>query len=181
MGGKRTFALSLSEAEILGYTPSMDHTEEGWAPARWRVLLAFALVPGLAAVGLAAAQPAYEGLDSFAERVWRTALIFSIFGYPLGWAVGIPTYVFLRHRVRPTWLNCSLASAFVAALPWAILVFLGPSADQASVGGTPTVVNGNRTLYGLLFDLQMIGIIALCGALAGLLFWAIAAARLDVR
>lgn len=159
----------------------MDRTDEIWAPQGWRLILAFAVVPGLAAIGLAAAQPFYDGLDSYLERVWRTAFIFAIFAYPLGFAIGLPTYAFLRHRVRPTWLNCSVAGAFVAAAPWTILImFLGSSADQASIGGRPTVVNGTRTFYGFLVDLQFVGIIALCGALSGLLFWIIAAARRNV-
>ena len=159
----------------------MGDEDETWTPPRWRVLLAFAMVPGLAAIALATVEPFYAGLDSYFERVWRTALIFAIFAYPLGLVFGLPTYVFLRDRVTPTWLNCSLAGAFVAAAPWTIIVFLSPSADQASIGGRATVVNGTTTAYGHLVALQFVGTIALCGALAGLLFWLIAAARRKVR
>ncbi|MDZ4308827.1 hypothetical protein [Allopontixanthobacter sp.] len=159
----------------------MEDEKEVWAPPRWRVQLAFATVPGIAAIALAAAQPLYSGLDDYFERVWRTALVLAIFAYPLGLIFGLPTYLVLRDKVKPTSLNCTLAGALVAAAPWMIFAFLPPSADQASIGGRATVVNGTTTAYGHLVALQFVGIIALCGAVAGFLFWLIAAARRKVR
>lgn len=159
----------------------MEEVDEAWSPSRFRVLLAFAIVPGFAAIALASIQPLYAGLDSYLERTWRTAIVFAIFAYPLGLVIGVPTYLWLRDRVKPTPLSCSLAGAFVAGLPWAILSLLPPSADQASIGGKPTVVNGATTAYGHLLALQFIGIIALCGAVAGFLFWLIAVGRKTVR
>lgn len=63
----------------------------------------------------------------------------------------------------------------MASAPWALITLLGPSADQASIGGKATVIDGTTTAYGWLVAAQFVGEIALFGAAAGLLFWAIAA------
>ncbi len=159
---------------------SMNQEEEAHKPLWWRVLLAFAIVPGIAAIALASAQPLYEGLDSYFERVWRTSLMFAIFAYPLGLVFGLPTYGILRDRLKPTWINCTLAGACVAAAPWLFFLLLPSSAEQASIGGRATVVNGTTTAYGYLVAMQFVGVIALSGAIAGFLFWLIAAARRNV-
>ncbi|WP_375290983.1 hypothetical protein [Qipengyuania sp.] len=137
-------------------------------------------MPGIAAFTLAMFQPLYAGLDSYLERVGRTGLVFTLFAYPFGLLLGVPSYVFLRDRVKPTWLNCTFVGALVAATPWLLFALLPPSADQASIGGRATVVNGATTAYGYLIALQFAGIIALSGALAGLLFWVIATPRRNV-
>lgn len=60
-------------------------------PPIWRALLAFAIVPGFAAFLMATVEPAYAGLDSPFERIWRTGVIFSLFGaYPLAVIFGLP-------------------------------------------------------------------------------------------
>jgi len=158
----------------------MNQEAEARKPPWWRVLLAFATVPGIAALALATASPAYDGLDRYFERVWRTWFMFAIFAYPLGLLFGLPAYGILRNILKPTWLNCTLAGACVAAAPWLIFALLPSSADQASIGGRATVVNGTTTAYGYLVAMQFVGIIALCGAIAGFLFWLIAAARRNV-
>lgn len=155
---------------------------QNWSPSRCRVILAFAIVPGAAAFAMAAIEPLYAGIDSHAERIWRTALTFALFGaYPSALIFGAPTYVFLRRRIAATWINFSLAGAFVAAIPWLLVVLLGPQADQASIGNKTTVIEGSRTFYGWMSDLQLVGQIAMFGALAGLLFWAIVAAGRKTR
>jgi hypothetical protein len=57
-----------------------------------------------------------------------------------------------------------------AALP-AVLVFSGPAADEASSGGTATVVNGAYTAAGWLRNLGLIGFFGLVGVGAALAFW----------
>ena len=137
------------------------------------MFLAFAVVPGIAALALAFVLSPFEGIDS----VWRMAVIFALFGaYPSAVVVGLPVYGFLSQRVSPTWLNCTLAGAFVAAIPLLLLFVLAPSADQASVGGKATIVDGTTTLYGWLLNFQFVGEIALLGAGAGWLFWQIISA-----
>lgn len=155
----------------------MTAADSANTPPVWRIALAFAVVPGFAALALASAIPLYVGLDSYLEQVGRTAILFAIVAYPIGIIIGFPTFLVLQRRVAATPLNCALAGAFVAALPWLVFVLLGPSADQASVGGRPTVSDGRYTLYGLLSGFQFVGLMALTGAIAGLTFWAVAAAK----
>lgn len=140
-----------------------------------RVLLAFLVVPGLAALLMATFQPAYDGLESYLERVWRTAVIYGLFGaYPTALIFGVPAFIILRDRIDGTWLNCALVGAGVAAAPWLAIILLAPNADQASIGGRATVVDGARTVFGWLNDLQSVGFIAIFGVFAGLFFWLIA-------
>jgi len=146
-------------------------------PPTWRALLAFAIVPGFAAFLMAAVEPAYAGLASPFERIWRTGVIFSLFGaYPLAVIFGLPVYFILRAKLAGTWLNCAVTGAAVAGLPWFLLTLFGSGADQASIGGRATVIDGARTAYGWMVQLQFVGLIALYGAAAGWLFWLIAAA-----
>lgn len=146
-------------------------------PPTWRALLALAIVPGFAAFLMATVEPSYAGLDSQYERIWRTGVIFSLFGaYPPAVVFGLPAYFILRSKVAGTWLNCAITGAAVAGLPWLLLTLFGPAADQASIGDRATVIDGTRTAYGWIVELQFIGLIAPYGAVAGLLFWVIAAA-----
>lgn len=145
-------------------------------PPRWRVALAFLLVPGFAALTFAIAMPLYAGLPTVSERIWRSALIYAVVGsYPPALVLGVPAYFVLRRRFEPRLINCASAGAAVAALPWLLLTLVSvPS--QSSDGGRDTVVDGYYTAYGWLLNAQFLGEIALFGALGGALFWAIAAA-----
>lgn len=145
-------------------------------PPTWRVIVAFVVVPGLTAFVVALWMPLYAGLPSFAERVWRSTIMYSLFGaYPATTVLGIPAYFMLRRHFAPKLANCSLVGAAIAALPWAFLS-VASAPDQASIDGRATVINGARTIYGWLTATQFIGQVALFGALGGALFWAIATA-----
>jgi hypothetical protein len=146
-------------------------------PPLWRVIAAFAGAPLAAAFLLACIQPAYDGLPSLADRVFRTFIIYLFIGAcPPTVLVGLPTYLILRKRLRPTPLNCALAGAGVASLPWLLLVVALPGADYAFDGGHITVEHGQKTLWGWLDLGTASGALALLGAFAGLVFWVIAAA-----
>ena len=154
----------------------MKQSFKNWSSSRLRLIVAFTIVPGAAALMMAAIEPAYAGIDSQFERVWRTTIVFALYGaYPSALIFGVPTYVFLRQKVAPSWFSSTLAGAFVAALPWLLIVLFAPEADQASIGGKATVIDGSRTFHGWVSDLQLVGQIGLFGAIAGLLFWAIVA------
>jgi len=145
-------------------------------PPIWRVAAAFILAPGLAALLVAFVMPLYDGLPKFAERIWRSALAYGLFGaYPAAVLFGLPAYFTLRRRFDPTLINCSFVGAVVSTLPWAFLS-LGNTLDQANIGGRATVINESKTAFGWLMDAQFLGQIALFGAFGGTLFWAIAAA-----
>ena len=140
-------------------------------PSRLRVALAFVTAPSMAALLMAIAMPAYDGMESNLERIWLTAKIYALVGaYPTALLLGIPAYFLLRKRLKPTWVNCALVGGAVAALPWLLLTAL-PTADHSSVGGRATIIDGHTTSYGWLVNLQSVGTIAVFGAIAGGVFW----------
>ncbi len=158
------------------FRPIADRT----LPPRWRVIAGFIVAPAAVAIVLAAVAPLYAGLDSYGERVWRTAPAYGLFGgYTPALVFGVPAYMLLAQRVTPTPLRCALVGAVVAALPWSFLS-IGSMPDQASIDDRATVVDGVQTIYGWLEAGKFVGGIALVGALTGLLFWLIAAAGTGV-
>jgi hypothetical protein len=149
---------------------------EAAQPPLWRVIAAFTGAPVAAALLLACAQPAFDGLPNIVDRIVRTFAMYLVFGAcPPTVLVGLPTYLTLRKRLRPTPLNCAFVGAAVASLPWLLLVVL-PGADYVFDGGHITVDHGQRTLWGWLDLGAAFGALALLGGFAGLVFWVIAAA-----
>ena len=154
------------------YSPWPDRTY----PPAWRVALAFALAPGAAALFMALLTPAYDGLPSWFERVWRTAQILSAIGaYPSALVFGLPAYLMLRRHFSANLLGCLIVGFVVAALPWALLL-IGSGASEASINGRATVINGQTTAYGWLKNAEFLLTIGLFGAFGGFVFWAVAAA-----
>lgn len=146
-------------------------------PPLWRVALAFLIVPGVAAVLMAMVFPLYAGLPNIFERIGRTAIAYAMFGaYPPALLFGIPVYFVLRKFVSFALINCSLTGGLIAILPWILLVIFAPEADQASVNGIPTVVDGRMTAYGWLMLAKDFATVFPFGLGAGVLFWAIVAA-----
>jgi hypothetical protein len=146
-------------------------------PPLWRVLAAFAGAPVAAALALACVLPAYDGLPNLLDRIFRTFLLYLIIGAcPPAVLVGLPTYLVLRRRLRPTPLNCAFAGAAEASLPWLLLAIILPGADYSFDGGHITVEHGQKTVWGWLGLGAASGWLALLGAFAGLVFWVIAAA-----
>ena len=146
-------------------------------PPAWRVALAFVLAPGAAALLMAIAMPAYDGLPDWSERVWRTAEIYGVLeAYPTAIVFGGPAYFMLRRHFAARPSVCALVGFVIAALPWALLVLGGSSASEASVNGRATVINGHTTAYGWLQNVEFVLTIGLFGAIGGLVFWAVAAA-----
>jgi hypothetical protein len=151
-------------------------TPERTDPPAWRIIAAFLIVPGAAALLLALVMPAYDGITDPLERVWRSALVFAVVGaYPPTIILGVPAFFMLRRHFQPKLVNCSLTGAAVAALPWLILSTLSQP-DSASIGGRSTVIDGSLTTYGWFTNLTAVGQIAAIGAVGGALFWLIAAA-----
>jgi hypothetical protein len=145
-------------------------------PPWWRVLLAFAVAPAVAALAFSCVSPAYEGLPNIFDRIWRTfPLAALVGGYLPAILIGLPAYAILRRRLRPTLLNCTGVAASVAGLPWILLSVL-PAADSASINGHATVVNHHVTWFGVWTGLEMAAMAGAFGATAGLVFWLIACA-----
>ena len=128
-------------------------------PSKLRILAAFLFAPALAALALAIVQEGYDGPRP-AWELLETTLFFAGFGaYPAIILFGVPAYLILRGRIAPTLLNCVIAGAVTAALPWILY-------SMVALAGT-----GGTTNYGWL---GFIGIVAGFGALGGLIFWLIA-------
>ena len=140
------------------------------SPPLWRVILGFTVAPGVAVIAFACASPLYMGLSSLGERILLTAETTAFVVYPITLVFGVPTYLYLRRRLRPSVLNCALAGAGVSAFPWLLLSLLAIP-DEASVAGVVTAHNHMLTLAGWLEEAQMIGLLAGLGAGARLTFW----------
>jgi hypothetical protein len=140
-------------------------------PPWWRVAAAFVAAPAIAALAYSSLNPMYEGLPDLSERIWKTFVIVSVVGgYFPSVVLGVPIFLFLRRRVRPTLFNCTLVGATVAALPWLVLALL-PIAKEASTDGRTTVVDYHLTWFGLSEVLKLVGEVAVFGLLAGIVFW----------
>jgi len=143
-------------------------------PSRWRVLGAFFVAPLVAAFVFATVLPAYAGLSNIYDRIFRTCMLYLAFAaYPQTLILGVPVYFILRTRLRPSPLNCALAGAFVASLPWAVLGFLS-TADYSFDGGHVTAVHGHKTIWGWIDLATDVGQIAIIGLFAGFIFWLVA-------
>jgi hypothetical protein len=142
-------------------------------PNRYRLFAAFVIAPALASVALASLMPGYMGLP-IGEAVVRTALLYAILGaYPATAVLGVPAYMLLKRRARARIINCAVAGAIVAALPW-FLLGLVSQPDAASMNGRPTVIDGKMTAYGWLEFGEFLLIVAFAGAIGGAIFWFIA-------
>lgn len=151
-------------------------TEARRRPPAWRIVLAFAVAPSVAALSYACLIPLYAGLPDLADRVWRTFLLYLLFGaYPSALLLGIPAFFILKNYLDPKPLNCALVGAGIASIPW-LLIGLRSSPHYAYSNGHVTHDNGMITIWGLLDLATFVALIAALGFLAGLVFWAVAAA-----
>ena len=138
--------------------------------------LAFVVAPTVASILLAVLQPAYAGLTSPIERVFETAKMYAVAGaYPTTLVIGVPAYFILRRHFSARPFNCAVAGALIAAFPWIILSLI-PPVGSASIGGRATIIDGQMTAFGWLMQAWFVGQIAIVGWVAGVVFWAVAAA-----
>ena len=84
--------------------------------------------------------------------------------------LGLPVYLAARAARNDTPRVAAVMGFIVGAVIPAILVFAS-APDQASVGGTATVIDGSYTLAGWLQNLGLIGLFGLLGVGGALLFW----------
>lgn len=150
----------------------------GASPAAWRVAVAFVAAPLVVAVGLAWAEPPYGGPDRM-RRVVEAGIAYALVGaYPPALLLGVPAFLALRRRLRPTALNCMLVGAAVAALPWLLLGPLLPGSDDATIMGRATRIDGRTTPWGWFLLARFVAMTAGAGAVGGAVFWLTAAARM---
>jgi len=91
--------------------------------------------------------------------------------------LGLPLYFYLRAERKVSACHALITGFLVGAIFPAVLVLLGPAADQASLGGYDTVVNGRYTVYGWLRNLLMVTFFGVVGSIGGVIFWAMARGR----
>lgn len=84
--------------------------------------------------------------------------------------LGLPAYLAARAARNDTPLVAAVMGFFVGGVIPAIIVFAS-TPDQASVGGTATVIDGNYTFAGWMQNLGVIGVFGLLGVGGALLFW----------
>lgn len=133
---------------------------------RSAILLILTIASGFVlASGVAAALFAMLGADI---RLFTPAfVVISIVGV----GIGLPIYLLVRANRHDNAIFAGIAGFVVGAVIPALIVVFGPAADQASVGGTATVVNGSYTAAGWLQNLKLVGFFGALGACGGLLFW----------
>lgn len=85
-------------------------------------------------------------------------------------SLGLPVYLGARAARNDTPLVAAGMGFIVGAVIPAILV-LASAPDQASVGGTATVINGSYTFAGWMQNLALIGFFGLLGVGGALVFW----------
>jgi hypothetical protein len=91
--------------------------------------------------------------------------------------LGLPLYFYLWSKQKVSARNALITGFLVGAVVPAMIVLLGPAADEASIGGSATVVNGRYTLNGWLQNLLFVGLFGVAGSIGGLLFWTLARGR----
>jgi hypothetical protein len=91
--------------------------------------------------------------------------------------LGVPVYLAARANRNDTPVVAAMMGFIVGAAIPAILIFGGPAADQASSGGTATVINGSYTAAGWLQNFVVIGLFGLVGVGGALAFWKLVGPR----
>lgn len=84
--------------------------------------------------------------------------------------LGLPVYLAARAARNDTRRVAAVMGFIVGAVIPSIVIF-GSIPDQASVGGTATVIDGSYTFAGWIENLAFIGLFGLMGAGGALLFW----------
>jgi hypothetical protein len=171
----------LATSRAMGPTPrrGCDMTSEAsrFSPPAWRVVAAFLIAPMVASLATACVEPEYLGLPSIWERMFQTALMFSVLAaYPSTVVIGAPVFSLLRTKVAASLANCALAGACVAAAPW-LALDLSPTPNfSASAGFRATVVDGHFTVWGWIEHGKFVLEIGGFGAFGGVVFWLVAVA-----
>lgn len=146
-------------------------------PPLWRIFLGFLFAPIAAGFALACFEPLYAGLPDMSDRIMRSAFDYGVIGgYPTALIFGAPMYLWLRNRLKPSLINCSLTGGAVAAAPWLIIAILPSPAISEQTGPHVTVANHIRTIWGWFEAGDFIAKMGGVGLIGGGCFWLVAAA-----
>lgn len=134
------------------------------SPPTRRIVVAFFVAPWVPSLVVAFGGPFVGGLEQMTLRVFIGLIYGLVLTYMMVLVLGLPLYALLRRRVRLTVLGYALIGVAVAALPVELLVVL-----VSAVRRNPMPM---ADFAGLMVRLMGLG------ALGGVTFWAVAAARL---
>lgn len=154
--------------------------DDVWDRLDWRRLLAaFAIAPLVPALLVSTPSLFDEGgLSSYVRWV---ALFALVGGYPAALLFGLPALLVLKRWLRPRLVWAVLAGGLVAAAPWSLVMLIPDQLESASVGGQVTVHNGQRTLFGWISALQVLGFAFALGTIGGMVFWLVGVCRFKAR
>ena len=129
----------------------------------WRFLIILAVI--VIGAGTAAAT-----FSVFSGEMKIFPLAFVLIAIPSA-ALGIPAYLVLQSAGRTNWITAAIAGFSVGAIIPAVLILPGSAADQASVDGVPTVINGSYTSAGWTQALGFVAGFGLLGVIGGIVFF----------
>ncbi len=154
--------------------------DDVWDRPDWRRILgAFSLAPLVPA--LLASTPVLLDEGSFSSFA-RWAMIYALIGGYLPTILfGLPALVVLKRWLRTRLIWTVLTGGLVATVPWFLLMLLPGQNDFSSVGGQITVQDGQRTLFGWIEVVKMLGLIFCLGALGGTVFWLVGLCHYGAR
>lgn len=119
--------------------------------------------------GLTIAAAVVAGLYSLPTQDWRGVPFAFWIAFFLGAVLGLPLFFATKARGRvnaKTAVACGFAVG--AALPVLVMAFGG--ADQASINGVPTVVDGRYTWRGWVENIQFVALTGGLGSIGALIF-----------
>ena len=137
-----------------------------------RIIFGFIIAPAVPAAILAF-WTFFDGVDN--GSYLRTVAMFALYGgYPAAVIFGVPALLVLRRCLSPRFVYALAVGGLVACAPWFLMFLLGDAADYASIDGRPTVLEGERTLFGWFEALKFLGLVFALGAAGGTVFWLVA-------
>ena len=145
---------------------------ENSEPPTWRIMAAFLIAPIIPAALYAALLagpwgPTYLG----------ALKMVAVFGaYPAAILFGVPAYLVLKRRVKPSFLSLCLVGGAVAATPWLLLAVLS-NHDYATINNRVTVQNGHRTWFGWIETFKLVGQCFVLGTVGGAGVWMVAVSK----
>lgn len=143
--------------------------------APWAVGLAFFIAPVLVAALIALINPNYPSFPRYAGRAWQIFKDYLFFiTVPIAWIFGAPVYIILYKFLPPRPINFAAMGVVAAAALWLLWELWSPSVPNTTFDGKAIVIDGVRTSWGWYVAAESMLLAIGAGALAGLLFWAIA-------
>ena len=88
--------------------------------------------------------------------------------------IAVPMFFLMNRLDWVRWWQISLAGAFVAIVPDALIYTMGMGKlgdTTVARGGATLIEEGRYTASGIIYAARRLGVLAITGALAGAIFW----------